>query len=60
MALSPISPQELFLQPISSDTDASQQQNPVRERPKKSIQYIVNIITRSWSWGGLYLDKLYN
>ncbi|XP_068557875.1 voltage-dependent R-type calcium channel subunit alpha-1E-like isoform X2 [Cebidichthys violaceus] len=27
VALSPISPQELFLQPISSDTDAAQQQN---------------------------------
>uniref|UniRef100_A0A4W6CZU1 Calcium voltage-gated channel subunit alpha1 E n=1 Tax=Lates calcarifer TaxID=8187 RepID=A0A4W6CZU1_LATCA len=27
VALSPISPQELFLQPMSSDTDASQQQN---------------------------------
>lgn len=26
MALSPISPQELFLQPISSDTEAGQQQ----------------------------------
>lgn len=30
MALSPISPQELFLAPISSDTDAGQQQNQVR------------------------------
>ncbi|TMS09468.1 Voltage-dependent R-type calcium channel subunit alpha-1E [Larimichthys crocea] len=28
VALSPISPQELFLQPISSDVDAGQQQNP--------------------------------
>uniref|UniRef100_A0AAQ5X5C3 Voltage-dependent calcium channel alpha-1 subunit IQ domain-containing protein n=3 Tax=Amphiprion ocellaris TaxID=80972 RepID=A0AAQ5X5C3_AMPOC len=28
VALSPISPQELFLQPMSSDTDAGQQQNP--------------------------------
>uniref|UniRef100_A0A665WSY3 Calcium channel, voltage-dependent, R type, alpha 1E subunit b n=1 Tax=Echeneis naucrates TaxID=173247 RepID=A0A665WSY3_ECHNA len=33
VALSPISPQELFLQPMSSDTDANQQQNPVRKRP---------------------------
>lgn len=31
VALSPISPQELFLQPISSDIEASQQENPVRE-----------------------------
>ncbi|XP_037538108.1 voltage-dependent R-type calcium channel subunit alpha-1E [Nematolebias whitei] len=31
VALSPISPQELFLQPISSDVDASQQQNLVGE-----------------------------
>ncbi|XP_031720815.1 voltage-dependent R-type calcium channel subunit alpha-1E isoform X1 [Anarrhichthys ocellatus] len=31
VALSPISPQELFLQPINSDTDAAQQQNPVGE-----------------------------
>ncbi|GLD51024.1 voltage-dependent R-type calcium channel subunit alpha-1E-like isoform X1 [Lates japonicus] len=31
VALSPISPQELFLQPMSSDTDASQQQNLVGE-----------------------------
>ncbi|KAM6918746.1 voltage-dependent R-type calcium channel subunit alpha-1E [Xenentodon cancila] len=31
VALSPISPQELFLQPMSSDADASQQQNPVGE-----------------------------
>ncbi|XP_043990096.1 voltage-dependent R-type calcium channel subunit alpha-1E-like isoform X2 [Gambusia affinis] len=29
VALSPISPQELFLQPITSDTDAGQQQNVV-------------------------------
>uniref|UniRef100_A0A8C9X0N0 Calcium voltage-gated channel subunit alpha1 E n=1 Tax=Sander lucioperca TaxID=283035 RepID=A0A8C9X0N0_SANLU len=32
VALSPISPQELFLQPISSDPDASQEQNLVRKR----------------------------
>ncbi|XP_014894745.1 voltage-dependent R-type calcium channel subunit alpha-1E isoform X6 [Poecilia latipinna] len=31
VALSPISPQELFLPPISSDTDAGQQQNVVGE-----------------------------
>ncbi|XP_035491077.1 voltage-dependent R-type calcium channel subunit alpha-1E isoform X3 [Scophthalmus maximus] len=31
VALSPISPQELFLQPMSSDADASQQQNLVGE-----------------------------
>ncbi|XP_036939940.1 voltage-dependent R-type calcium channel subunit alpha-1E isoform X3 [Acanthopagrus latus] len=31
VALSPISPQELFLQPMSSDNEASQQQNPVGE-----------------------------
>lgn len=31
MALSPISPQELFLQPISTDIEASQPENPVRE-----------------------------
>ncbi|XP_042370710.1 voltage-dependent R-type calcium channel subunit alpha-1E-like, partial [Plectropomus leopardus] len=31
VALSPISPQELFLQPISSDTEAGQQQNLVRK-----------------------------
>lgn len=31
VALSPISPQELFLQPISSDIEASQPENPVRE-----------------------------
>ncbi|KAM3604922.1 uncharacterized protein V6R79_018100 [Siganus canaliculatus] len=31
VALSPISPQELFLQPISSDLDATQQQTPVIE-----------------------------
>ncbi|XP_023190924.1 voltage-dependent R-type calcium channel subunit alpha-1E-like isoform X1 [Xiphophorus maculatus] len=31
VALSPISPQELFLQPVSSDTDAGQQQNVVGE-----------------------------
>lgn len=31
VALSPISPQELFLQPISSDIEGSQQENPVRE-----------------------------
>jgi len=34
VALSPISPQELFLQPISSDNDASQQQNLVRQWTK--------------------------
>lgn len=32
VALSPISPQELFLQPMSSDKDAGQQQNVVRKR----------------------------
>ncbi|KAI3374886.1 hypothetical protein L3Q82_021425 [Scortum barcoo] len=37
VALSPISPQELFLQPMSSDIDASQQQNPVRKRSNMSI-----------------------
>lgn len=31
MALSPISPQELFLQPISSDMEASQPETQVRE-----------------------------
>lgn len=31
VALSPISPQELFLQPISSDVEASQPENPVSE-----------------------------
>ncbi|XP_076000695.1 voltage-dependent R-type calcium channel subunit alpha-1E [Genypterus blacodes] len=31
LALSPISPQELFLQPITSDTDATQQQTVVGE-----------------------------
>ncbi|XP_028283639.1 voltage-dependent R-type calcium channel subunit alpha-1E-like [Parambassis ranga] len=31
VALSPISPQELFLQPISSDIDGSQPENPVGE-----------------------------
>uniref|UniRef100_A0A8C9WXW3 Calcium voltage-gated channel subunit alpha1 E n=1 Tax=Sander lucioperca TaxID=283035 RepID=A0A8C9WXW3_SANLU len=39
VALSPISPQELFLQPISSDPDASQEQNLVRKR--------TNMISRS-------------
>lgn len=34
MALSPISPQELFLQPMSSDVDAGQQQNPVSKEDK--------------------------
>ncbi|XP_062413828.1 voltage-dependent R-type calcium channel subunit alpha-1E [Pungitius pungitius] len=29
LALSPISPQELFLQPISTDADGAQEQNPV-------------------------------
>lgn len=38
VALSPISPQELFLQPISSDIDASQQQ--VRKRTIISIQLL--------------------
>lgn len=48
MALSPISPQELFLQPIGSETDTSQQQNPVREEDhvlesclKQSITFLL-------------------
>lgn len=39
VALSPISPQELFLQPMSSDTETSQQQNLVRKRANMSIQH---------------------
>uniref|UniRef100_A0AAQ5X323 Voltage-dependent calcium channel alpha-1 subunit IQ domain-containing protein n=1 Tax=Amphiprion ocellaris TaxID=80972 RepID=A0AAQ5X323_AMPOC len=38
VALSPISPQELFLQPMSSDTDAGQQQNPQVEVTSGSIK----------------------
>uniref|UniRef100_A0A3Q3KL53 Voltage-dependent calcium channel alpha-1 subunit IQ domain-containing protein n=1 Tax=Monopterus albus TaxID=43700 RepID=A0A3Q3KL53_MONAL len=39
VALSPISPQELFMPPISSDIDASQQENLVRMRTKMGIQH---------------------
>uniref|UniRef100_A0AAQ4Q8Z5 Voltage-dependent calcium channel alpha-1 subunit IQ domain-containing protein n=1 Tax=Gasterosteus aculeatus aculeatus TaxID=481459 RepID=A0AAQ4Q8Z5_GASAC len=38
LALSPISPQELFLQPISTDTGGAQEQNPVRKRVTGSPQ----------------------
>lgn len=41
MALSPISPQELFLQPMSSDNEASQQQNPVRKRTNMSMKPLI-------------------
>lgn len=41
--MSPISPQELFLQPISSDVEASQQENPVREnRCEQTRTTIIN------------------
>lgn len=49
VALSPISPQELFLQPMSSDVDASQQQNLVRQsmlRPCFSLKLIHFLDTR--------------
>lgn len=41
VALSPISPQELFLQPISSDTEASQQKDLVRKRTNMSLQPLI-------------------
>lgn len=40
VALSPISPQELFMQPMSSDVDVSQQQNLVRNRT-----YVIHSVT---------------
>lgn len=49
MALSPISPQELFLQPISSDVDPGQEKNPVRRQPDTGIQALIRpeILTAS-------------
>lgn len=38
MALSPISPQELFLEPMSSDVDTSQQ-NLVRQRTNIIVKH---------------------
>ncbi len=55
VALSPISPQELFMPPISSDTDASQQQNPVRKRSNTSIRPLMPqpclraVVLNSWA-----------
>ncbi|KAL7386482.1 hypothetical protein ABVT39_009200 [Epinephelus coioides] len=51
VALSPISPQELFLQPISSDAEASQPQNLVRRRTDMSIQPLIpQPFSRSEHW----------
>ncbi|XP_041848653.1 voltage-dependent R-type calcium channel subunit alpha-1E-like isoform X3 [Melanotaenia boesemani] len=44
VALSPISPQELFLQPVSSDTDASQQQNQQGEGAGGSMKRSVSTV----------------
>ncbi|XP_029381069.1 voltage-dependent R-type calcium channel subunit alpha-1E-like [Echeneis naucrates] len=44
VALSPISPQELFLQPMSSDTDANQQQNPQTEVASSSMKRSVSTV----------------
>ncbi|XP_047445627.1 voltage-dependent R-type calcium channel subunit alpha-1E isoform X5 [Mugil cephalus] len=44
VALSPISPQELFLQPISSDTDAGQQQNQQSEVAGGSMKRSVSTV----------------
>ncbi|XP_013878045.1 voltage-dependent N-type calcium channel subunit alpha-1B [Austrofundulus limnaeus] len=44
VALSPISPQELFLQPISSDVDASQQQNLQTEVRSGSMKRSVSTV----------------
>ncbi|XP_015238661.1 PREDICTED: voltage-dependent R-type calcium channel subunit alpha-1E-like isoform X3 [Cyprinodon variegatus] len=44
VALSPISPQELFLQPISSDIDASQQQNVEGEATSGSMKRSVSTV----------------
>lgn len=41
MALSPISPQELFLQPIGSDVDSSQQENLVNKNKKLYLRTVV-------------------
>uniref|UniRef100_A0A1A7X9N5 Calcium channel, voltage-dependent, R type, alpha 1E subunit n=1 Tax=Iconisemion striatum TaxID=60296 RepID=A0A1A7X9N5_9TELE len=44
VALSPISPQELFLQPISSDADAGQQQSLQTEAESGSIKRSVSTV----------------
>ncbi|XP_061588385.1 voltage-dependent R-type calcium channel subunit alpha-1E-like [Cololabis saira] len=44
VALSPISPGELFLQPISSEGDASQQQNPQAEVGSGSMKRSVSTV----------------
>ncbi|MEQ2291122.1 hypothetical protein AMECASPLE_010198 [Ameca splendens] len=44
VALSPISPQELFLQPISSDIDAGQQQNVQEEASSGSMKRSVSTV----------------
>lgn len=41
VALSPISPQELFLQPINSDVDPGQEKNLVRRRPGVAMQAFI-------------------
>ncbi|XP_068605395.1 voltage-dependent R-type calcium channel subunit alpha-1E-like [Brachionichthys hirsutus] len=57
VALSPISPQELFLQPISSDTDANREPGPVRKTVHMSAQLCVNTVVALSAWHRLCADE---
>lgn len=52
VALSPISPQELFLQPMSSDVEASQPENPVSVSKQPPLSFISDCCSDllSFSW----------